>query len=103
LSNSHQKIKELLTSGDTPAAAEGVPGAAADREEASPRSRRRIWPPSSCWPVRATTDINLFERSVDLFIARKAELVKALQNQQQQSAADKDSLQAALDERLKSR
>ncbi len=55
--------------------------------------------------VRATDNVDLFEKSVDMFIARKAELVKALQEQQQQQqqkqqpAKADDTLQAAFDEK----
>jgi len=36
--------------------------------------------------IRATDNLDLFEKSVDLFLARKAELTQALQQQQQQPA-----------------
>ena len=63
--------------------------------------------------VRAADNIDLFEKSVDMFVARKAELVKALEAQQQagQQAQQKpapdqpppapDTLQGALDEKWK--
>ena len=53
--------------------------------------------------VRATDNLDLFEKSVDMFIARKAELVKAVQAQQQAQAQQpkKDDLQAAWDEKWK--
>ena len=39
--------------------------------------------------VRATSDLDLFEKSVDMFLARREELKKALGNQVQQPAQDK--------------
>jgi Domain of unknown function (DUF4157) len=55
--------------------------------------------------VRATDNLDLFEKAVDTFIARKEELVKALKAQQQQSQqapAAPDNLKAAFDEKWKS-
>lgn len=56
--------------------------------------------------VRGTDNLDLFEKAVDAFIARKAELVKAFQAQQGQpppttTPAKKDDLQAAFDEKWK--
>ena len=54
--------------------------------------------------IRATSDLDLFEKSVDMFLARKEELTKALEKQlQQQGGADKPrTLQETFEEKWKS-
>jgi hypothetical protein len=49
--------------------------------------------------VRGTDNLDLFEKAVDLFIARKAELVAAVEAQKAHQLAPEDDLQHALDAR----
>lgn len=53
--------------------------------------------------VRATSNIDLFEKSVDMFLARKEELKKALAEEQAKTASGgkKDTLKDAFDEKWK--
>lgn len=53
--------------------------------------------------IRATDNLDLFERSVDMYVARKAELKKALDAQLAGGASDKkETLRDAFDEKWKS-
>jgi hypothetical protein len=88
-------IKELLSGGSTPLPPKHYPQFLRIAGKLATLSTEDL-AAFKLLAIRGTTDIDLFEKSVDMFIARKAELVKALEKQKQD-----DTLQGALDERLK--
>lgn len=93
------RIKELLTGGTTPLPPKDYPRflrIAGKLDKLTDQDLAAF----KLLAIRATTDIDLFEKSVDMFVARKAELVQALEQQRQKQPAD-ETLQGALDERLK--
>ncbi|MDT5267907.1 MAG: hypothetical protein QOH49_93 [Acidobacteriota bacterium] len=52
--------------------------------------------------IRATDDLKLFEKSVDMFLERKEELTKAVERQQQEAAGQKEpTLEGAIKEKWK--
>jgi Domain of unknown function (DUF4157) len=46
--------------------------------------------------VRATDNLDLFEKSVDMYLARKEELRKAIENQQPKDAPEEESMEKAI-------